>query len=285
MTRVAVVTTDPVVRDAASRAFDGAPVSWHVSLEESAPSDADVLVWGPERFPGTGLVFDPDDPESALRAVRDHIAPKRVIWVCSAGGGQGCTTVAAHLAAYAVRGASSVCLVDAQPGSTTRYRIGVPFDDTRTWADVNDELSLAAVPTPHGFRALLAPQTSDADASSLIARCGSTFDRVVVDAGVSTTSPTDALRVLVMSPTIPAAHRALRALWADEGSWIVVTNRLGRGGETTRSQLERIVEHPIAVELPHCPALRDAEDDGRLVTAAWTRWSLAFARLRKEVAQ
>ncbi|MFN2593985.1 MAG: cellulose synthase operon protein YhjQ/BcsQ [Actinomycetota bacterium] len=283
MTRVAIVTADPLVRDAASRAFEGAPSAWSVSLEPTPPDDADVIVWGPDTYRGTGILLDPSDPARAIASIDAAGKPRRVIVVSSAGGGQGATTVAAHLAAVAGRGEAAACLIDAEPGSSTRFRIGIPIEDSRSWADAEEDLLLAALPTAHGFRALLAPPTAGGVINELVARSALVFDRVIVDAGSSTLAVPNATRVLVMSPTIPAAHRARRNLWMDDSSCIVVTNRLGRGGETSRPEFERILEARIAVELPHCPGLRDGEDDGKLICHSFTRWWWSFKRLVDQI--
>lgn len=49
----------------------------------------------------------------------------------------------------------------------------------------------------------------------------------------------------------------------------------------TRSALERILERSVALELPCAAALRDAEDDARLVTTGFSRWLRAIDRLCK----
>lgn len=277
VTRVAIVTEDPSIRAAASRTFDAAPATWDVSLEHAPPECADVVVWGSDLYTGTGIVFDPRDPAATLSSIRAQAFGSRVISVCSVGGGQGATTVAIHLAGYAATGDGNVCLIDAEPGSATRFRLGMFADESRSWAAA-DDLMLAAIPSMHGFRVLLAPPSGKGDFDEVVDRCTHAFETVVVDAGTS--SPVaGATRVLTMTPTVPSAHRARQLLWADDRPWVIVTNRLGRGGEASRSDLERILEAPITVELPHCPALRDAEDDAGLVAYSWTRWWWAFRRL------
>ncbi|MEA2486363.1 MAG: hypothetical protein QOF16_17 [Actinomycetota bacterium] len=282
MTRVAVVSDDPSIRDAAARAFEGAPSSWIVSLESNERPDTDVVVWGADRYPGAGILFEPADPGRAVRSIRETVSPQRIVSVSAAGGGQGATTVAAHLAAYAA-GKADVCLVDAQPGSATRYRIGVPFEESKSWSDAGDDLLLAALPTTHGFRVLLAPPSDEGEVAEIVHRSSVVFDRVVIDAGTARPPVENAVRVLVLSPTKPAAHMSRRLLWSDDGRWVVATNRLGRGGETSRAELEEILETSIAVELPHCPALRDAEDEGRLIAHSWTRWWWAFQGLCEQL--
>ncbi|MDQ3877165.1 MAG: hypothetical protein M3290_02270 [Actinomycetota bacterium] len=284
MTRVSVVTNDPITRDAAARVFAGAPAAWEVTLDDHVPTDVDVVVWGHDTYRGEGLVFDPTDPEHLFAEIAPRAPSQLIIWVAAAGGGQGATTVATHLAMRASHEDASVCLVDLVPGSNTRYRLGIPFSETKTWVDADEDLMIAALPTKHRFRALLAPTSGVCDAPSLIARTSLVFDRVVVDAGSSLFPVVSACtRVLVMTPTIPAAHRAGSLLWRDENEWVIVLNRLGRGGEATRLQLEEILERPIATELPQCPALRDAEDDGRLLGHAFNRWTWRFESLVKEL--
>jgi hypothetical protein len=107
--------------------------------------------------------------------------------------------------------------------------------------------------------------------------CGSLLDVILplVDAAV-----------LIVSPTIPHVRRAAVLLesTAQQTRWAIVLNRLGPGGETTRIALQRLLGHPITMELPCCPALRDAEDDCRLVTSPLHRWRRAVVRLARAVA-
>src|SRR5665809_135008 len=86
--------------------------------------------------------------------------------------------------------------------------------------------------------------------------------------------------VPVMGRSVPCAPwaRAFIEEWPDLDCAVVI-NRLGRGGETTRAQLADLVGRPISLELPCSPALRDAEDDGRLVSLKWTRYGRAITRL------
>jgi hypothetical protein len=88
--------------------------------------------------------------------------------------------------------------------------------------------------------------------------------------------------VLVTPPTRPGALRA-RALvrrWPDL-RWAVITNKVGPGGETTRAEMQEVIGHRVALELPCAPALRDAEDDGRLLRTRWSRWGRGIARLAR----
>jgi hypothetical protein len=60
-----------------------------------------------------------------------------------------------------------------------------------------------------------------------------------------------------------------------------VTNRLGPGSDLTRHRLEQRLGHPISLELPCCAALRDAEDEARLLTSPLTQWIRRIDRLSK----
>jgi hypothetical protein len=81
------------------------------------------------------------------------------------------------------------------------------------------------------------------------------------------------------------ATRAVTAGGASRSPWAVVTNKLGPGGETTRAELQELLGgRPIAIELPCCPALRDAEDDARLLASDRHRWRRAVKRLAAALA-
>jgi hypothetical protein len=88
--------------------------------------------------------------------------------------------------------------------------------------------------------------------------------------------------VLVVQPSVVGAKRA-RALLEEHPkiSWAVILNRLGPGGETTRSAFERLLRHPVAIELACAPSLRDAEDDGRLLTSPLSPWRRSVHRLAR----
>jgi CO dehydrogenase nickel-insertion accessory protein CooC1 len=88
--------------------------------------------------------------------------------------------------------------------------------------------------------------------------------------------------VVVMSPCVPHAHRTGRILQDVAVDRVaVVTNRLGRGGETARGQIESILGRKIAVELPTFPGLRDAEGRQQLAPLTWSRWGRTLARLAR----
>ena len=284
---VAVVGRDPVLRMEAARAFDAAPASWHVTMHDKAPPGADVTVVTPDvECPGA-LTFDPARPEDVLTTIAARTSiDGRMIVVTSPSRGSGITSIALHLAALAAR-RSSTCFVDLDTTWTACDRLGLP-DDARTWAGAGDSretLEQSALPIAPGLRVLLAPRgNAAADRHCVAQRAAESFERVVVDA-----PPGDYLRpileeayccVLVVPPTIPSARRAHEYLDAHRDlKWAVVVNRMGPGGEVTRSGLQRLIGCRIAVELPCCPSLRDREDQGALLTGSWPRWTRGLRRL------
>jgi Flp pilus assembly CpaE family ATPase len=218
-------------------------------------------------------------------------APSGSIAVTSPGGGTGCTTVALHLA-HALARMGPTCFVDLDVGRGAATRLGFDQTSVRTWADLDDDpgsVLLSALPVPGGFRALIAPGGAAAiDADTVVSRASSQFQRLVIDAPIdgfdAVTERVDGA-VLVMSPTVVQARRARVLLDArSDVSWAIVTNRLGPGGETTRAELQEILGRRIALELPCSAALRDAEGEGRLLTAPWHRWRRALERLARALA-
>ena len=281
--RIAVVSNDPDVRLDAARAFDEAPASWSVSLHTSAPDGFDFVVLGPDAE-GDGIPFDPSDPARVVEEIKSRSSAREgaVIVVTSASGGVGTTSLALHLAA-ALAPVARIGFIELAPGAG--LRLGLAPGEHLTWADLDetkDSVARCFLPVGPGFRALLAPHDGS-DAELVLKQARPAFDLLVVDAPPRTASialsETDA-SVLVMGPTVPQAHRARALLeeWPDI-EWAVVTNRMGRGGETTRSQLCDLLGRPVSLELACCPALRDAEDDGRLVSLRWTRYGRGVARL------
>jgi Flp pilus assembly CpaE family ATPase len=205
-----------------------------------------------------------------------------VIVVTSASGGVGSTSVALHLAA-AIAPSARIGFIELASGAGAR--LGLASGEHLTWADLddsNESISRCFLPVAPGFRALFAPEEGG-DSGVILKRARRAFDLLVVDApaqcGSVALSEADAA-VVVMGPSVPQAHRTRAFIedWPDLDRALVVS-RLGRGGETTRAQLADIVGKPISIELPCCPALRDAEDDGRLVSLTWTRYGRAIARL------
>lgn len=253
---VAIVTGDEAARLAIVKALDLAPSEWAIGLHREPPPDADVVV--SDRKIEGAIVFDPETPD-LVSAIAERLRGRaRTTFVCSPTGGTGVTTVSVHLAAgFASRG-HPTALVDLDPYRGARARLGL---DPAITTD-------APVPVAGGFR--LVDATTGAEG----------FDRVVVDAGTAFERMSDVhAAVLVCSPS-PQGARRCRGLLEDHPAirWHVVTNRLGPGGETTRSQFERLVGHPVT-ELPCCPALRDTEDEGRLLRRHWTRWSRSVEAL------
>lgn len=277
---VAAVSRDPAIRSELARAFDAAPLSWNVTLHDTPPQNVDVVVLGPE-LQGDGIVFDPEHPERVIEEISARTETSNLFVVTSTGGGTGLTTVALHLAAAAAVGARTCCL-ETSPGGMA-LRLGLS-DGVPTWAEVTEpetDIESAAIPVPGGYRVLPAPAGAGSEVHGITTRASAAFEVVVAEVPPDSPSIDDArASVLVMPPTIPGAARARAVLDARPGTrWAVVTNRLGPGGEATRAALEKILDRKIALELPTCPALRDAEDTGRLLTSPLYRWSRAIRRL------
>ncbi|HEV2756961.1 MAG TPA: hypothetical protein VG318_14435 [Actinomycetota bacterium] len=280
---IEIVSTDEDVRRAAARAFTDVPAEWSVRLRDEASGDADVVVAdGPVR--DGAVQFDPDHPEEAVRKVAARLRPRarlaRTILVAGAAGGAGATTLALHLAAVWGSGA---CVADLAGGAAAK--MGLP-PDSRTWLPNDDDVSGAALPVAGGFRILCAPCPVPAAVHFPLRAARSSFERLVIDAGTSpdledVVAKSDA-GVLVVPPTRPGAEAA-RALLETHTAvrWAVVANRTGPGGQIMRRGLEGVLGRALTLELPCCPALRDAEDEGNLVDARWHRWTRAVARLAR----
>jgi MinD-like ATPase involved in chromosome partitioning or flagellar assembly len=279
------VSRDPDIRMQAARAFDGAPVAWNVSLHRE-PTQADVIVCGPDVPIEGAIAFDPNRPAATLEDVA-RLAREtkgRVVVVTAPRGGMGVTSIALHLA-QAAASSRPTCYVDLNADSATVVRLKLD-PDARLWDPLDDDaaaLRRSAHPVPGGFR-VLKSATRPEDEAAAIERVAAEWTTVVVDAPAArheALEPT-LVAVLVMAPTVPAAHSAREMLEAHPHiRWAVVANRLGPGGETTRRGLERILGRSIAVELPVAPSLRDAEDDGRLITNPWSRWRRGVERLAR----
>lgn len=256
---VAIATADDLVRLAIVRALDAAPPEWAVELHPAPPPDADVIVCDPEGAVEGAIVFDPRGPDLVATIAERLSRRGRTILVCSPSGGTGVTSIALHLAAeFAFRGRPTA-LVDLDPSRGARARLGL---DPSIDAD-------APVPVAGGFRLVGA-----------VDRCAG-FERVVIDAAGATIEEMQDVdaAVAVCSPSPQGARRCRLLLAAHPDlRWHIVANRLGPGGETTRSQFERLAGCP-AIELPCCPALRDAEDEGRLLRRRWTRWSRSVEKV------
>jgi hypothetical protein len=279
--RIAIVSRDDDVRAAAARAFGTSPGEWSLQLCDDDPGDADVVVRGSDVPADGAIVFDPEHPDDALRAVHAACAgaASRTYVVAGAAGGVGATTIALHLAAAL---GSDTCYAELTGPSA---RLGLP-ESARTWLPRDEDVSSSALPVEGGFRVLRAPSPLPAPGAFPLGAARDAFARLVLDVGArgdlaAVLSGADAALV-VTTPTRPAALAA-RAL-ADElpgVSWTVVVNRVGPGGQLMRTALEQHVGREIAIELPCCPALRDAEDEARLLTGTWRRWTRGIARLAR----
>lgn len=291
--RVALVSRERSVRLAAATAFDAAPADWQVTLHDEAPEDAGaVVVYGRDVESGNGISFDPSHPERMLSELHALEGPRaaRKIAVTGAGRGTGVTTVALHLCKR-LAAAGSTCFVDLDAGCGARERLGLGDEQVRTWAEAGpdeDALRLSALPLQGGFRALLSPDDGrdPDDAPELVQRTARAFERVVVDVPhgelLEDTLTVCDVAVLIVPPTPTGAHRARACLERfPDARWAIVANRAGPGGETTRSALARMLGRPVTIELPCWAALRDAEDEGRLLGARLSRWSYRLELLAR----
>jgi hypothetical protein len=274
--RVAAVSRDEVTRIELARAFDAAPFDWQVTLHTDAPERADVVVFGPDMPNEGGIVFDLEDPHGLIPRIEQELsvaARNNLFAVTGTGGGVGVTTVALHLAMNAARDRSTCCV----GGPGLGLRLDLPLELPK-WSEETSAIHDVATPVAGGFRVVVAPGAGD---TAIEAARGS-FESVVLDAPAPdehVLGPAKAV-VLVLPPTVPGA-RAARELVVQHPDvrWALVTNRLGPGGEMTRVALEQILERRLAVELPTCAPLRDAEDDGRLLTSTLYRWPRRIAQL------
>ena len=279
--RVALVSRDPEMRFLAARAFDEAPAEWHVGLFESPPQDADVVVVASD-VDADGIRLDLDDPSRTFAAVGESLAPSRqttVIGVASPHGGAGCTSLALHLASVLARHEPAL-YVEGDRSCGGRLRLGLDLEGP-SWSDAHaDAIDGCAIPVRDGFRALLAPE-DDQLSPALIDRCRRLARFVIVDLGVSgtLTEPRDEIIVVVLNPSVPSARRGAAWLAARSLTPVVVTNRLGPGSELTDATFAEVLGSPVTLTLPCSPALRDAEDEGRLLVPESSSWSRRVARL------
>ncbi|MDQ3983137.1 MAG: hypothetical protein M3271_10710 [Actinomycetota bacterium] len=291
-TRIAIVGRDEVARAAVARAFDAAPPSWIVGLFDEAPADADVVVTTRDAEVAGDVSFDPARPGDLVPAIEAVITPRRqlVVAVTGTGGGVGVTSLSMHLSAALARSAPT-CLIDLDPCGGAADRLALGDAKPVTWASLSEErpIALCAGPVAGGFRVLFSSPDESCDVRAVVARTVEAFPRIVLDSPAGGTVAESLavadFAILVATPTRTAACRARRLLSSfPETRWVVVTNRLGPGGETTRRALEREIGTRISLELPCCPSLRDTEDDGRLIATRWRRWTNGIARLAVAVA-
>jgi hypothetical protein len=261
-----------------ARAFDHAPAAWRVTLHDSPPADVDVVVAGPgEDCPGA-IECDPTDPDALLETIATATSTGNAapIVVVGASGGCGATTVALHLGAV-----SGACVIEGDPGRIRR-RLDMPT--AKTWAGALDgePIELSALPVAPGLRVLLSTDQEKRELDRVVDAAARTFSRVVVvfGSGAIDLAATARIGVLVAAPTRPSAERAAEIVaGATQTRWAIVTNRTGPGSSFTRRGLEKIIGRRIAVELPCSPALRDAEDEGRLLTSPLSPWLWQIKRL------
>jgi MinD superfamily P-loop ATPase len=221
---------------------------------------------------------------------------RRQLMVAVTGGGRGVgvTSVALHLAAsLAKQSSSSVSLVDLD---TTWQGAGARLlrapEDVRTWQDFDgsgSSMRLCALPMPGGFRAFFAPSRNvdPPVVEALLDAAPEHFSVTVLDAPAGErpdlTSRSHAM-VMVVSPSLQGVHRARAALPETVGGPAAfVINRLGRGSDITNEELQQALGHRIALELPVTPALRDAEDECRLLNRPWSRWNRRIDALARQL--
>lgn len=268
--RVAIVSRDARVRALAARAFDEAPASWVVSLHEHPVDDADVVVCGPDAACHGAIDFDCEDPGSVIEKVASAASARdrNILVVAGAAGGVGTTTLALHLAASL--STDDACYLDLDEHAGGALRLGLE-EDHLTYRGGGD-VRAASLPVAPGLRAVFAPGP---EARGVLDAAAASFDWVVADAGRAGRASllTGEAAFLVCTPTAACARAARRVLDGDGApSWTVISNRTGPGGESTRAQLEALMGRRIAAELPCCPSLRDAEDDGLLLGSPWSRY-------------
>jgi hypothetical protein len=289
---VAIVVSDPSLREKVARAFDAAPQAWAVSFWDAPPSSADVVVFD-DPSAGSGVVFDPGRPDELVDDVQARLeesrrtGSSRVVGVTGVAGA-GVTTLALHLASsWAARFETCFLDLDQSWGCASRLGLG---EEAITWEGADESsqaLRLASLPLQPQLRVLVAPRAPvETRPASLVTRARTEFERLVIDVPTRHRDPEviaslDAA-IVVMAPCLPHAHRVARMLTQiDAKHVVVVTNRPGPGGETTRQQLEAILGRKVGLELPCCAGLRDAEGSRRLAMLRWSRWGYAVKRLAR----
>lgn len=284
MPKIAAVSRDQHIRIELARAFDSAPASWSVSLNESAPGDSDVIVCGADVELEGAVSFDIDRPEQVIEDIRDRLGRNepKVVSVIGAVGGSGATSIALHLAATA-----SSCAMEIGHEAFLR-RLAIRSNKSWTTGLRSGELELSALPVAPGFRVVASSRDEAPDrAPDAIVPLASSFGPLFVDVHRRALEAVLALStqvLLVVPPTRPAAEAALEIVSEHEGrAWGIVVNRCGPGGELRRSDLEAILSRRIAIELPCCPALRDAEDGGRVLDTPLSPWTRRIRRLWRTI--
>lgn len=260
--KVAIVGSDDPSRLALVKALEAAPADWSLRLHDTPPPDADVVVADRDSEVPGAIVWE-EGSDLVARVAELSEASCRSILVTSPSGGTGVTSIALHLAAELAARGHSTAYVETDPAFGGRARLGVETDPTTS----------LPVPVAGGFRLVAAGTGLDG------------FDRAVIDTRVDLLSTPSAgdRAVLVCAPTPTGVRRAALLLeQRADMSWSVVANRLGPGGETTRTQMGRDLGRPV-LELPCCAALRDAEDEGRLLARGWSRWTRGISRLAAQI--
>ncbi|HWC15322.1 MAG TPA: hypothetical protein VG929_12135 [Actinomycetota bacterium] len=273
---VAIVSTDETARMALVRSLEKGPSDWVLSLHREPPTGGDVIVCSPEVACAGALVVDPIEPGDVVARVERLTRPRpRVVAVTSAEGGAGVTTIALHLAGALAGGGCPTAFVDLDPARAAHERLGIE-----------------AVPAPEGPRPVPVPSgfrfVAGVHPAGLHDALPEDTAWVVLDVPLAAFS--DVARrvdaaILLIRPTPRAAQRARAVVDAyREIAWCPVVNRLGRGGQTTAAQLDRILGGRV-FELPPCPALRDVEEEHRLLSPGWSRWSRRVRRLADALAR
>lgn len=284
---VAIVSRSPDTRAAAVAAFDGAPEHWEVTVHEEIVA-ADHTVCGPEDAIEGAVVFDPHRPADVLREIERRIpgTASRFFTVSGVGGGSGATTLALHLAAAFGRSCAYLDL-DLEWGAAARF--GLDRTAIKTWADVGsstDDVKRAALPVAPGFRALFAPRPGPdlPDPRFVLERCRAIFDPVVVDTGSGAGRIGDDVSacIWVIPATSTGVAKARERIDSFPGQRAaLVLSRTGAGGGITKARAADELGRPISLDLPGTPALRDAEDEQRLLVGPWTRYARRVAALAR----
>ena len=194
----------------------------------------------------------------------------RTIAVVGGTGGCGATTIAFHLARAFARN-TTTCVIEGASDAGCAERMALDRAALKTWdgAATPGELRLSALPMKGGFRAAFAPASGSID-DATVGVFTQLFETLVVEAPPAGSLPTPTISLLVVAASAPGARRARAFV---EGADAIIINRTGAGGLATRRYLEARLGARAALELPHCPSLRDAEDEGRLLRegATWSR--------------